>query len=65
LRRGIGRRLVRLAHDAAGGPADICAVTWANRAALPFYAACGYERIDHAVGKHATDWDLFRVESRP
>jgi ribosomal protein S18 acetylase RimI-like enzyme len=35
-RRGIGRRLVEMAIEASGGPRDICAVTWSNRAAAAF-----------------------------
>lgn len=61
-RRGIGSRLVRMAHEAAGGPQDISAITWANADAAAFYASCGFTPVAHAVGKHATDWTLFRVE---
>ncbi len=31
VRQGIGATLVRMAHEAAGGEADICVITWANR----------------------------------
>jgi ribosomal protein S18 acetylase RimI-like enzyme len=61
-RRGIGSMLVRMAHEAAGGPGDISMITWANADASPFYKACGFTGVAHAVAKHATDWELFRVE---
>jgi len=60
-RQGIGATLVRMAHEAAGGEADICVITWANREAAPFYEACGMPRLEWAVGKHATEWEFFTV----
>ena len=62
VRQGIGAALVRMAHEAAGGEADISVITWANRSAAPFYEACGMSRLEWAVGKHATDWELFNVD---
>jgi ribosomal protein S18 acetylase RimI-like enzyme len=64
-RQGIGRELVRLAHEAAGGPADISVITWANSKVASFYAACGMRRLDWAVGRDATDWDLPAAGPRP
>lgn len=61
-RQGIGSTLVRMAHDAAGGPDDISAITWTNASVTPFYEFCGFTHVEHAVAKHATDWELFRVE---
>lgn len=52
-RRGIGRELLRRAHQAAGGPDDITIVTWSNTAALPFYAACGLSPQTGLVGREA------------
>jgi len=62
-RRGIGRELVRRAHEAAGGEADISMLTWANARVAPFYASCGLRRLDWALGRDATDWQLFRVDT--
>lgn len=61
-RQGIGATLVRMAHEVAGGEADISMLTWANRDAAPFYAACGMRQVEWAVGKHATDWEFFTVK---
>jgi N-acetylglutamate synthase-like GNAT family acetyltransferase len=61
-RQGIGTTLVRMAHDAAGGPDDISAITWANANVAPFYELCGFSRVEHAVAKHAANWELFCVE---
>lgn len=61
-RQGIGATLLRMAHEAAGGDADISMITWANRDAAPFYEACGMSRVEWAVGKHATDWEFFMVD---
>ncbi len=62
-RRGIGRTLVTRAHAAAGGPADITLVTWANRAALPVYASLGIVPQSGLVAVEATDWELFDVRA--
>lgn len=62
MRQGIGADLVRMAHEAAGGEADVSMITWANRGAAPFYEACGMPRLEWAVGKEATDWDFFTVD---
>lgn len=61
VRQGIGIALVRLAHDAAGGEADISMITWANSSTAAFYEACEMRPVEWAVGKHATDWDFFTV----
>jgi len=60
-RQGIGKELVRLAHEAAGGPADISLITWANSRVAAFYESCGMKRLEWALGRDATDWELFRV----
>jgi len=64
-RQGIGRRLVRCAHDAAGGPADVSVITWTNARVAPFYESCGMRRLEWAMGKDATDWELFTVGGPP
>jgi ribosomal protein S18 acetylase RimI-like enzyme len=60
-RRGIGRSLVTKAHEAVGGTKDITIITWANRAAMPLYAACGIVPQEGLIGKEATNGDLFDV----
>jgi len=64
-RQGIGKELVRLAHVAAGGPADISVITWANSKVARFYESCGMRRLEGALGKDATDGELFRVDPGP
>lgn len=54
-RMGIGRQLLRQAHEAAGGAHDITIVTWSNASAMPFYAACGLLPQEGLVGREAPD----------
>lgn len=60
-RRGIGRSLVTKAHKVAGSTEDITIVTWANRKAMPLYAACGIVPQEGLIGREGTEWDLFDV----
>ena len=64
-RRGIGRSLVTKAHEAVGGAKDITIITWANRKAMPLYAACGIVPQEGLIGKGGTEWDLFDVRNLP
>ena len=43
-RRGIGRRLMKKAHELAGGEKDIAVYLIANENAVPFYEKCGMKR---------------------
>ncbi|MHC4923102.1 MAG: GNAT family N-acetyltransferase [Planctomycetota bacterium] len=61
VREGIGRELVRRSLEAAGGPADICAVTWANDKAMEFYADSGWEPRPGLVARACDDWEPFTV----
>ncbi|MCP3903526.1 MAG: hypothetical protein GY715_07800 [Planctomycetes bacterium] len=47
--------------EAAGGDEDITVTSWANRKAMPLYAACGMTPQEGLIGKEATGWDLFDV----
>ncbi|MBQ2546112.1 MAG: GNAT family N-acetyltransferase, partial [Clostridia bacterium] len=45
-RQGIGRRLMKEAHEAAGGERDIAVYLVANENAIPFYEKLGMEKSD-------------------
>ena len=60
--QGIGRELVRLAHQKAGGPADITITTIANTKAVPFYRAIGMNPDPDLVVRYCDDWEDFVVE---
>jgi len=62
LGQGIGRRLVELAHEKAGGEDDITITTISNGRAIPFYAAIGMKPDDSLVVKYCRDWEDFVVE---
>ena len=62
-RRGIGRRLVEMAIEASGGPHDVCAVAWSNRAAAAFYARCGLVAVPTLVGRACDEWEPLDPEA--
>jgi ribosomal protein S18 acetylase RimI-like enzyme len=62
-RRGIGRRLVEMAIEASGGPRDVCAVTWSNRAAAAFYARCELVAVPTLVGRACDEWEPLDPEA--
>ena len=61
-RRGIGRRLMRAAHAAAGGEKDIAVYLVANENAVPFYEKLGMERSSDVMQYNHIEWTPFRVE---
>ena len=61
-RRGIGRRLMRAAHAAAGGEKDIAVYLVANENAVPFYEKLGMERSGDVMQYNHIEWTPFRVE---
>ena len=62
VRRGIGGRLVRAAHELAGGERDIAVYLVANEKAIPFYKTIGMERADDVMRYNHVDWTDFTVE---
>lgn len=52
-RRGIGRKLVELAVERAGGADRIHVVTWSNAESMGFYAACGLTPRPRLVAREA------------
>ena len=61
-RRGIGRRLMREAHELAGGEKDIAVYLIANDNAVPFYEKCGMKKADDVMQYNRIEWTPFTVE---
>ena len=61
-RRGIGRRLIKTAHELAGGEKDIAVYLIASENAVPFYEKCGMKRAGDVMKYDHIDWTGFTVE---
>lgn len=61
-RRGIGKKLMRMAHDIAGGDKDIAVYLIANEDAIPFYKRIGMKKADDVMQYNKVDWTSFTVE---
>lgn len=61
-RQGVGSRLVKLAHERAGGEKDIAVYLIANESAVPFYEKLGMERADEVMRYNHIKWTEFTVE---
>ena len=61
-RRGVGRDLLRAAHERAGGEKDVAVYLVANHDAIPFYEKCGFEKSDEVMQYNRIDWTDFTVE---
>ena len=60
-RRGIGRQLMKEAHELAGGEKDIAVYLIANENAVPFYEKCGMKRADDVMQYNHIEWTEFTV----
>ena len=60
-RRGIGRRLMKAAHEAAGGEKDIAVYLVANENAVRFYEKCGMKKADDVMKYNHAEWTQFTV----
>ncbi len=60
--RGIGRTLMRRAHEIAGGEKDIAVYLIANDDAVPFYEKIGMTRSDEVMEYNRIEWTPFTVE---
>ena len=60
-RQGIGKRLMRTAHQLAGGKKDIAVYLIANENAVPFYEKCGMKRADDVMQYNHIEWTEFTV----
>lgn len=61
-RRGIGKKLMQMAHEIAGGDKDIAVYLIANEDAIPFYKRIGMEKADDVMQYNKVDWTSFTVE---
>ena len=61
-RHGIGRSLMKKAHELAGGEKDIAVYLIANENAVPFYEKLGMKKADDVMKYNHIEWTEFRVE---
>ena len=59
--QGIGRRLMKTAHELAGGEKDIAVYLIANEDAVPFYEKCSLKRADDVMQYNHIEWTEFTV----
>ncbi|MCI7352093.1 MAG: GNAT family N-acetyltransferase [Ruminococcus sp.] len=60
--QGIGRRLMKAAHDKAGGEKDIAVYLIANDNAIAFYEKIGMTKADDVMQYNHIEWTGFTVE---
>lgn len=60
--KGIGRRLMKMAHDIAGGEKDIAVYLIANENAIPFYEKLGMKKANDVMQYNHIEWTEFTVE---
>ena len=60
--RGIGSRLMKTAHEVAGGEKDIAVYLIANENAIPFYEKIGMKKSVDVMQYNKIDWTEFVVE---
>ena len=61
-RQGIGSRLMKKAHEIAGGEKDIAVCLIANDNAIPFYEKLGMKKADEVMKFNHIEWTEFTVE---
>ncbi len=61
VRQGIGRRLMDMALDCAGGRENIIVYTCANENAVPFYEKWGMKFSSDVMQRNDVDWTPFTV----
>ena len=61
-RQGIGSRLMKTAHEIAGGEKDIAVYLIANENAVPFYEKQGMKKSNDVMQYNKIDWTSFVVE---
>ena len=60
--RGIGRQLMKTAHDIAGGERNIAVYLIANENAVPFYEKLGMKKADDVMQYNHIEWTEFTVQ---
>ena len=61
-RQGIATRLMKQAHELAGGEKDIAVYLIANEDAVPFYQKLGMKPADEVMKYNHIDWTEWTVE---
>ena len=61
-RQGIGRKLMKTAHELAGGEKDIAVYLIANENAVPFYQKLGMKYSDDVMQYNHIEWTEWTVE---
>ena len=61
-RQGIGSKLIKKAHEIAGGKKDIAVYLIANENAIPFYEKLGMKKADEVMKYNHIEWTEFTVE---
>ena len=61
-RRGIGTRLMKMAHEMAGGEKDVAVYLVANENAISFYEKLGMEKAEDVMQYNKIEWTDFTVE---
>lgn len=59
---GIGKQLMKMAHDKAGGEKDIAIYLIANENAIPFYEKLGMKKADDVMQYNHVEWTEFTVQ---
>lgn len=60
--QGIGRRLMKTAHDNAGGEKDIAVYLIANKNAVPFYEKLAMKKANNVMQYNHIEWTEFTVQ---
>ena len=60
--QGIGSRLMKKAHEIAGGEKDIAVYLIANEDAIPFYEKLGMKLSSDVMEYNKIEWTGFTVE---
>ena len=61
-RQGIGSKLIKKAHEIAGGEKDIAVYLIANDNAIPFYEKLGMKKADEVMKFNHIEWTEFTVK---
>ena len=61
-KQGIGSKLIKKAHEIAGGEKDIAVYLIANENAIPFYEKLGMKKADEVMKYNHIEWTEFTVE---
>ena len=61
-KQGIGKELIKRAHELAGGEKDIAIYTVANQKAIGFYQKLGMEFADDVMQYNHIEWTEFEVK---